>query len=157
MSATELPNSPAGTSGGGTIVVGVDTSESSKEALRWAARQAQLTGASLRVVMSWDIPPAAYWVPVPGGLDFEPATREALDRTIRETLGSDPLVPVTAVVAEGRPAPVLLEQALDAELLVVGSRGHGEFAGMLLGSVSEHCVSHATCPVLVFRSKPAGS
>jgi nucleotide-binding universal stress UspA family protein len=55
------------------------------------------------------------------------------------------------VVLEGHPAPVLLELAKDADLLVVGSRGHGQFTGMLIGSVSEHVVSHASCPVVVVR------
>ncbi len=134
-----------------TIVVGVDGSASSREALLWAARQAQLTGAGLRVVSSWYLPTAAYMAPLPEGLDLEGATRRQLDDTLRETLGETPEVSVATVVVEGHPAPVLLEQARDAELLVVGSRGHGEFAGMLLGSVSEHAVTHATCPVVVIR------
>jgi nucleotide-binding universal stress UspA family protein len=81
---------------------------------------------------------------------------------VREVLGDRPDIDVTQVVAEGYPAPVLLDRARDAELLVVDSRGHGElscvrsppsssFAGMLFGSVSEHCVSRATCPVVVVR------
>lgn len=139
-----------------TIVVGVDTSESSKDALLWAAQQAQLTGASLRVVMAWEIPTMAFWAPLPEGLDLSKDARDALEETIREALGPDPKVPITTVVAEGHPAPVLLEQSRDAELLVVGSRGHGEFTGMLLGSVSEHCVAHAPCPVVVVRHRPAG-
>lgn len=65
-------------------------------------------------------------------------------------------MPSTGPVLEGGPrAPVLLQEADDADLLVVASRGHGEFSGMLLGSVSEHCVTHATCPVVVMRTKPA--
>jgi nucleotide-binding universal stress UspA family protein len=132
-----------------TIVVGVDASEPSKDALRWAARQAELTGGELRVVMAWEIPTAAYWAPIPEDWDFEEATREALENTVRETLG-DPLpVKVTAVVARGRPALALIDQAREADLLVVGSRGHGGFTGMLVGSVSEHCVAHSVCPVVV--------
>ncbi len=137
------------------IVVGVDASGPSKEALRWAARQAQLSGDELRVVMSWEIPSMAYWAPLPDGLDFEKETREALHRTVVDVLGEAPLLPVTEVVAEGHPAPVLLRESTNAELLVVGSRGHGEFTGMLIGSVSEHCVTHASCPVVVVRSRPS--
>lgn len=137
-----------------TIVVGVDTSASSKDALRWAAHQAELTGARLRVVMSWEIPSMAFWAPLPEGLDLEKDAREALEQTVREVLGPDPAVDLSLVLAEGHPAPVLLEQAADADLLVLGSRGHGEFAGMLIGSVSEHCVAHAPCPVVVVRPRP---
>lgn len=135
------------------IVVGVDASESSKEALRWAARQSELTGDELRVVMSWEIPSMAYWAPLPEGLDFDKETRASLHQTVTEVLGDNPPVTVTEVVREGHPAPVLLAESSQAELLVVGSRGHGEFTGMLIGSVSEHCVTHANCPVVVVRSQ----
>lgn len=134
------------------IVVGTDGSEVSKGALRWAVRQAQLTGGRLRVVMCWEVPSVAYWAPLPEGLDFEKETRQALADTVAEVVGDDPQIVVDQVVAEGHPAPVLIEQSTAADLLVVGSRGHGEFAGMLLGSVSEHCVTHATCPVVVVHS-----
>ena len=145
------PGSPAGASG--TIVVGVDGSEPSLGALRWAYRQAQLTGSHLRAVMSWDIPATVYWYPFPEGMDFQTATEEALQKALHATLGANPAVPVTAVVLEGHPAPVLIQEAEGADLLVVGNRGHGEFSGMLLGSVSEHCVSQANCPVVVVRTK----
>lgn len=136
-----------------TIVVGVDTSEPSKDALRWAARQAQLTGSQLRVVMSWDIPPMAFWAPLPEGLDLEADARKALDATVHEVLGPRPTVTLSTVVVAGHPAPSLIDQSADAELLVVGSRGHSEFTGMLIGSVSAHCVAHADCPVVVVRAK----
>ncbi|HTZ07910.1 MAG TPA: universal stress protein, partial [Acidimicrobiales bacterium] len=71
--------------------------------------------------------------------------------TVRQVLGENPEVPVRLVVREGHPAPVLIDEAGGADLLVVGSRGHGAFMGMVLGSVSEHCVSHAPCPVVVVR------
>lgn len=136
-----------------TIVVGVDTSESSKDALRWAARQAELTGSDLRVVMSWEIPSMAFWAPFPEGLDLEKDARQALDATVDEVLGTEPAVKVSKVVVAGHPAPSLIAQSADADLLVVGNRGHGEFTGMLVGSVSEHCVAHARCPVVVVRPK----
>jgi nucleotide-binding universal stress UspA family protein len=142
MSATAPTGKPK-------IVVGVDTSETSKDALRWAARQAELTGGQLVVVMSWDIPTTAYWAPLPEDWNLEEVTRAALEETVRETLGENPPVEVTTEVDKGRAALVLLEHAEDADLLVVGSRGHGGFAGMLLGSVSEHCASYAKCPVVV--------
>ncbi len=137
------------------IVVGVDGSDPSKEALRWAAAQAELTGDELRVIMSWEIPSMAYWAPLPEGLDFEKETRAALHRAVIDVLGETPPFNVTEVVREGHPAPILLAESSNAELLVVGSRGHGEFTGMLIGSVSEHCVTHASCPVVVVRSRMA--
>ena len=138
------------------IVVGVDGSDASKDALRWAARQAKVTGASLRAVMTWQVPVGTYAAPMalPGGYDFGPEAERTLDESIREVLGEHPGVEVSAVVIEGHPAPKLLEAAADATLLVVGSRGHGAFTGMLLGSVSEHCVAHAPCPVVVVRHSP---
>jgi nucleotide-binding universal stress UspA family protein len=143
----------------GRIVVGVDGSDESKDALRWAFHQAEVTGASLEAVTTWHIPNAAYGAPVPmaTGYDFAPGSRMMLDKTVREVLGEHPTVKVSTVVEEGHAALMLLEAAIGADLLVLGSRGHGAFAGMLLGSVSEHCVAHAPCPVVVVRhtSHPA--
>ncbi|MFF7984068.1 universal stress protein [Streptomyces sp. NPDC007901] len=134
------------------IVVGVDGSESSRAALRWAAHQARLTGAELRPVQAWRLP-VTYGMPVDySDADFEKQARESLRRTVEETLGEHPGVPVAPQVVEGHPAAVLAEAAQNADLLVVGSHGHGAFTGMLLGSVSNHCVHHATCPVLVVRA-----
>lgn len=134
------------------IVVGIDGSEASKEALRWAARQAGLTGASLRALTSWHLP--VYYgagVAVPGDIDFEGDARRMQHDTISEVLGPEAAAKVEATVVQGPPALELLKAAHDAELLVLGNRGHGAFTGMLLGSVSEHCISHASCPVLVIR------
>jgi nucleotide-binding universal stress UspA family protein len=137
-----------------TIVVGVDGSKGSQAALRWAAAEAEATHASLRVIMTWHISGFAYsgGLPLPSDIDFAGAAQQALDNEIREVIGTSPPFPLTATVLEGLPAQVLIDAAADADLLVVGSRGHGEFAGMLLGSVSQHCVSHASCPVVVVRN-----
>ena len=134
------------------IVVGVDGSEASMRALRWAADQAKLTGASLTVVTTWEFPPTFGWAP-PYPSDFDPDkdARAALQKHVDAVLGSEPEVAVQLDVVEGHPAFVLTETARDAELLVVGSRGHGAFAGMLLGSVSEYCAAHASCPVVIVR------
>jgi len=135
-----------------TIVVGVDGSEPSRRALRWAAEQAALTGADLNIVTTWEFPTTYGWAPpYPQGFDPEADTRKALQDTVDEVLGTSPKVPVRLTVTEGHPAPVLVEAAKDAQMLVVGSRGHGAFMGMVLGSVSEHCASHAPCPVVVVR------
>jgi nucleotide-binding universal stress UspA family protein len=134
------------------IVVGVDGSDPSKLALRWAARQATLTGAKLKVVTTWEYPPTLGWAP-PYPSDFDPDedARTALQQTIDDVLGSDATLVAQAEVTEGHPAFVLTQAARGAELLVVGSRGHGAFAGMVLGSVSEYCAAHAPCPVVVVR------
>jgi nucleotide-binding universal stress UspA family protein len=135
-----------------TIVVGVDGSDSSIRALGWAAGQAKLTGASLTVVTTWEFPPTFGWSP-PYPSDFDPNrdARAALQKNVDAVLGPDPDLAVELEVVEGHPAFVLTDKAAGAELLVVGSRGHGAFAGMLLGSVSEYCASHAPCPVVIVR------
>ena len=132
------------------IVVGVDGSDPSLKALRWAAQQARLTGATLRVLTTWEVATGTGWVPTfPVDYDPQAVARQALDEAVTETLGADPDVAVERIVKEGHAAPVLLAAAKDADLLVVGSHGHGAFAGMLIGSVSEHLVRHAPCAIVV--------
>jgi nucleotide-binding universal stress UspA family protein len=133
----------------GVIVVGVDGSEPSKNALRWALDQAQLTGAVLDVVSTWDYPPALGWAPS-WPADWDPAaeTKKAAAKVIDECHGPAG-VEVRQTVVEGHAAPVLVKASAEADLLVVGSRGHGEFAGMLIGSVSEYCALHSQCPVVI--------
>ena len=134
------------------IVVGVDGSDSSKAALRWAIRQAKLTGGSVDAVTVWRFPSAHGWAPSPDGMpDLEAAAKSTLIAALVKVSGLEPGVPVRLVVTEGDAARALLHAARGADLLVVGSRGHGGFAPTLLGSVSMHCVLHAHCPVLVFR------
>jgi nucleotide-binding universal stress UspA family protein len=137
------------------IVVGVDNSAGSAEALRWALAHARLTGGSVDAVTAWQVPPMyayAYgWTPT--GIDDAGIIRYA-EKTLAETVAQaqgedDHPVPVTTRVMEGPAAQVLLDAGKGAELMVLGSRGHGAFAGMLLGSVSQHCVQHATCPTVV--------
>ena len=132
------------------IVVGVDGSEPSLNALRWAAEQARMTGATLRVLTTWQVATGTGWVPTfPVDYDPQAVARQALDEAVTETLGADPDVAVERIVKEGHAAPVLLAAAKDADLLVVGSHGHGAFAGMLIGSVSEHLVRHAPCAIVI--------
>ena len=138
---------------GGRIVVVVDGSESSKDALRWASHQAQLTGASLEAVTTWEISANSFGFAVPIPSDYDPATnaKKTLDETILQALGENGRAHLVARVVEGPPARSLLDIAKGADLLVLGSRGHGPFVGVLLGSVSEYCASHAKCPVVVLR------
>ncbi len=138
--------------GAGVVIVGVDGSEASKEALRWALGYPRLTGASVHALTAWQYPANSAWAPaILDQLDLEGDARRALKETIEEVIASYQDVAVRSGVLEGTPGLVLVRAAANAELLVVGSRGHGAFAGMLLGSVSEHCVHHASCPVVVIR------
>ena len=137
----------------GRIVVGVDGSEPSKDALRWAKKQADATGAELVAVAAWSYPVASYptlagYVPMGDALDMESESRVALEQVVKETLGD---APVTLTVVEGHPANAIVDAATGASLVVVGCRGHGGFVGAMLGSVSQHVVSHAPCPVVVIR------
>ena len=105
------------------IVVGVDGSECSKPALRFAAAEATLRGESLRAISAWQVPVTVYSGPV----------------------------------YAGGAAHVLIEESSSATMLVVGSRGHGGFAGLLLGSVSQQCAAHARCPVVIVHDTSASS
>lgn len=139
--------------GSGTVVVGVDGSPSSRAALRWAVRQADRTDAHVHAVIAWSIPVAYGPMPVPYvDVDWPGAARSVLEETLRTTLG-DRAPEVKAEVVEGGAALVLLEAARDADLLVVGSRGHGGFTGLLLGSVAQHVTTHARCPVVVVHDR----
>jgi nucleotide-binding universal stress UspA family protein len=137
------------------IVVGVDGSECSKKALAWALRQARSSGARVEAVCTWQ-EPARYgfsYATAPGvfqGEGLAAVTDKILRETITEVSGpTGGPVDVVPTVVEGPAAMVLLRMAAGAELLVVGGHGHGAFTGMLLGSVSQHCVQHAPCPVVV--------
>lgn len=134
------------------IVVGVDGSVPSKAALGWAVRQARLTGAVVDAVIAWQFP-ATYGYPVPAApaTDFEEIAAQVLADAIAEVSATAGPVQIRSKVAEGNAAQVLLRESAGADLLVVGSRGHGGFVEALLGSVGQHCVHHATCPVVVIR------
>jgi nucleotide-binding universal stress UspA family protein len=138
-----------------TIVVGVDGSPSSRTALSWAAAEAADHGADLVVLNVWEhtLPPPAGSVSVSERYVPDPSQRTAdeLLQVIKEELGEDPPVVVQPRVKQGRPAKVLIEESADADLLVVGTRGHGGFAGLVLGSVSQHVAAYAKCPVAVVR------
>jgi nucleotide-binding universal stress UspA family protein len=135
-------------SGPQKIVVGIDGSASSTDAFRWAMQQAQLTGLVIEAVMVWQYPAG---VVLAGPQDFEAESRGALDDAIEAALLGAPAVQVIRVVEEGEPATKLVNRSKDAALLVIGSRGRGAFVGMLIGSVSQYCVTHAHCPVVVLR------
>ena len=136
-----------------TIVVGVDGSEHGNHALDWAIKEASLRQACLRLVAAWHIPVTVYsgpgYVPTVSRESFEELARETADDAVKRA--GDAGIEAESVVREGQAAEVLVEEAASADMLVVGSRGHGGFAGLLLGSVSAQCAHHALCPLVVVR------
>jgi nucleotide-binding universal stress UspA family protein len=138
-----------------TVVVGVDGSDGAQEALRFAVEEARLRGAVVRAVMAWNPDSLAYgggaWGPMVDPTRLEESTRAALDAAV-DKIEADGAAVIERVVATGQPARVLVEQARGADMLVVGSRGHGGFAGLLLGSVGHQCAQHAPCPVTIVRA-----
>lgn len=132
------------------IVVGVDGSPASVDALRWAARQAELTGSRLEAVRSWQYPTQFDEIFYAETSHWSKSAEASLEDALTEAgIGDD--VACDRTVIEGHPAAVLVSRSTNADLLVVGSRGHGGFAGLLLGSVSSAAIARAACPVLVVR------
>jgi nucleotide-binding universal stress UspA family protein len=144
-----------------TIVVGVDNSAGAKAAIAFAHQEARLRGSTLRAVHAWQFGYVGYTgfegaVPAMGGdiHELRAAAAAALDATVREAIPDVSDVKIEQRVVEGTPAAALVDESHNADLLVVGSRGHGGFASLLLGSVSQQCAHHAACPVVIVRSKP---
>ena len=151
----------------GRIVVGVDGSPASVAALKFALEEARLRRATVLAVHAWVLPlfegvPGPFLLPVAPDPPLEQArslleaqAARVLDEAIAHVAAERPAdVEVVSKVVEAAPAAALLEAAEDAELLVVGSRGRGGFAGLLLGSVSQRCAQRATCPVVIVRTSP---
>jgi nucleotide-binding universal stress UspA family protein len=142
-----------------TIVVGADGSNGAHEALKFAAREAGLRKARLRIVSAWEIPPAVYGGGFAPALDqdtidgFGEGAKKVVKEAIAQAKELEPGIEVEGGVAEGQAADVLLHEAIGADLVVVGNRGLGGFGSLLLGSVSHAVVQHARCPVTVVRQK----
>ena len=151
------------------IIVGVDDSELSKDALRWALEEGRIHGSPVVAVHAWE-PPI-----IPAGIEFAPgggavppadlpgliseaekAAKEFVEGAVSEVAGERPEVDVRAVAIEDAPAAALVEAAKGADLLVVGSRGLGGFKELLLGSVSHQVAQHAPCPVVIYRRSATG-
>ena len=132
------------------IVVGVDGSPHSQQALRWAAHLAAVFGARLDAVTAWEFPVMYGWS-VPSDWDPAQDMDKVLGDTLRAVFGDQPPAGLRRQVREGGAAKVLLEASQGATMLVVGSCGHGGFAGLLLGSVSANVAEHASCPVLIIH------
>jgi nucleotide-binding universal stress UspA family protein len=143
-----------------TIVAGIDGSEASKIVLRWAIEEAALRGDAVTAVHAY-LPLDATWAALPevalASIPPETLEHDAQERAtaiLDEALAElDTQVTVTSKVVAGRPADVLIEAARDADMLVVGSRGHGGFRGLLLGSVSHQVVTHAVVPTVVVPTR----
>ena len=135
----------------GTIVVGVDGSEMSVRALRFAVEEARIRGDRVRAVSAWYVPAVAYeGVYTVAGDDegaFEAAAESRLRDSIERVEAGD--VEIESVARKGHPVAVLVDESEQAVLLVVGSRGLGGFRGLLLGSVSQQCAQHARCPTVI--------
>ena len=140
-----------------SIVVGVDGSEASKAALRWGVNQARRYGSTVTAMQIWQYPVMAFdgygggAVAMMTAEDYEKVTEQSLATTVADVVGDDLSVPIVMSVCNGHAASKLVDAGDAADLLVVGSEGHGGFSGMLLGSVSMHVVHHAKCPVVVVR------
>ncbi len=144
--APEAPHGPR-------VVVGIDGSSTSVAAVRWALEYARATGGTLKAVHAWQLP-RFFGAPSPATPrpDPRPMAEQVVATAVdRAAGGMPPGVPVERRVMAGDPGRTLVEEARDADLLVVGSHGHGAVMGALLGSVSYHCVEHAPCPVVVVR------
>ena len=138
------------------IVVGVDGSEGSAHALRWALEEAKLRKTGVLAVHAWTMPAP------PGTIGFYAASlqdpeafraevEKAIESFVAEVLPERNGVPLELRVVQGSAVEELVAASRDAEMLVVGSRGHGGFASLLLGSVSQQCAHHASCPVTIVR------
>jgi nucleotide-binding universal stress UspA family protein len=140
------------------VVAGVDGSAESIAALGWAARYAAATGATVLAVHAWHYPGAVGGPPTglaPDAVreETEQRVRDDLAKAVAKAYPDQSAGAVETRVSYGHPAEVLIDESKDADLLVVGSHGHGAFTGMLLGSVSIHCVTNASCPVVVVRGR----
>jgi nucleotide-binding universal stress UspA family protein len=140
------------------IVVGVDGSVPSKAALAWAITQARLTGAVVETVIAWEFPTMVGYPMLVADVNWEDTAEQVLRHAVADVAGdgTEP-VKITKRVMRGNAAQALIDESAGADLLVVGSRGHGGFVEALLGSTGQHCVQHAACPVVVIRDAITGA
>jgi nucleotide-binding universal stress UspA family protein len=144
----------------GRIVVGVDGSEGSRRALAWALKEATVHGSALEAVIVWQSPygflrDADFSYPVDEAVLADSASAR-LSEIIGEVAGERAADVIAQIVLEGDPAEVLCKRAVESDLLVVGARGHGTFAGLLLGSVSDKCAHHSPSPVVIVPADRGG-
>lgn len=142
-----------------SVVVGIDGTQASRAALKWAADEAKLRGTALRVVHTWDRP---YAVPGPHTQTGRPAVdeedterrlaEELLDRELEATGVEVTGVRVEREIVEGPAAKTLIDAVQHADLLVIGSDRRGRFAEVPLGRIARECVQHSPCPIVIVRA-----
>lgn len=137
------------------IVVGVDGSPGSADALRWAVKHAGQTGGVVEAVSAWHVPPSIFLTPTWTEADYQRRAQEGLDRVAGEVVGDRSEVQVEKRLVLRAPSAALTAAAEGAELLVVGGKGMGELPGVHLGSVASYCAHHAPCHVVVVRGTAA--
>jgi nucleotide-binding universal stress UspA family protein len=137
------------------IVVGIDGSKSSEPALRFAAQEAELHSVKLRVVIAWHISPTIYMstsaLAQTDPTELEEDARQVAAEEVERVLGAGRSENIEVVARQGDAAGVMIDESKRAQILVVGSRGHGGFTGLLLGSVGQQCASHSYCPVVIMH------
>lgn len=146
------PNPAAGSAEDLPIVVGVDGSDESVAALQYATQLSEALGHRLTAIAAWNFPPDMSGF-LPPELDLADDTQQMADETIERAFAGDPPAGFDIIVHRGSPAQVLIDAGETAAMIVVGSRGHGGFRGMLLGSVSRAVAAHAKCPVMVHHGQ----
>jgi nucleotide-binding universal stress UspA family protein len=136
------------------IVVGVDGSKQSRAAMDWAVEEAKVRGGHVLALTAWHFPYVTDAAGQAWDYDvFQTDAQSILDEELARVRGRG--VQISGRIVQGSPASVLVDASGEADLVAVGSRGHGGFTGLLLGSVSTQTVHHAHCPVLVFRESRA--
>lgn len=133
------------------VVVGIDGSPSSIAALRWALWHAAAVDSDVHAIAAWEVPATFGYPPVYVDVDWSEIARGTLEKALADTTDLESGVKVTGDVVHGNPSNVLFAASKEADLLVVGNKGHSTVAELLLGSVSQYCVHHAECPVVVVR------
>ena len=136
----------------GKIVVGVDGSDASIEALREARRLAVPLGATVEAIAYWDFPPVYEGYLAVSVTGFEEAAGQVLKESVEKAFGIEVPDNMVSHLEQGHPRQGLIKASRGAQMIVVGRRGHGGFGGLLMGSVSSACVAHAHCPVLVVHT-----
>ena len=151
---TSNGSSPTSTPTTARVIVGVDGSEASQQALLWAQFIAASTSSVIEAILVTPVAPpyawaGAYWGAAPGEVDPDATSEKVLTAIVDKAFGADRPQDLELSVVRGNAAEVLVQRSGSATMVVVGSRGHGGFAGLLLGSVSGAVAEHAACPVLV--------
>jgi nucleotide-binding universal stress UspA family protein len=133
------------------VIVGIDGSDQSTKALEWAAAYAQAKGATVAALTAWMVPSSNAFYVSGEAWDMEETSTKVAEEQLAGLRAKFPDLDIPLEVVHAHPAQAMVDASKDADLLVVGSRGHGGFTGLLLGSVSTHCVHAAHCPVVVIR------